>query len=265
MCLYITFLTDSLKYSTICNYISAIWSLHDFAGVHPPAKGSFLVKCTLMGARRLLGDAVLSADPLLPDDLYMLYSHLCKTKMFDLVFWAAVCLMFRCLLRVGHVTKSDHTIHRNDVVFTSYGFCLTIRSSKTIQYQERELSIPVIASPGSLLCPVFWLKRYFSRVKVPPHAPLFLDPGSQKPLSYKSFSTKLKGVINAAQLLGKYSSHSLRRGAATFLSRIGLPLHDIKTAGDWRSLSVLLYLSGDIKTRLIKDRSVAQSLLNYHF
>lgn len=265
MCLYITYLTDSLKYSSICNYISAIWSMHDFAGVQPSAKGSFLVKCTLMGARRLLGDAVLSAEPLLPNDLCALYLHLSKTNSYDLVFWAAVCLMFRCLLRVGHVTKSDHTIQRSDVEFTKYGLCLTIRSSKTIQYHERELNIPVIASPGSLLCPVFWLKRYFSRVKVPPHAPLFISPGSLSPLTYKSFSTRLKSVLAAAKLSGNYSSHSLRRGAATFLSRIGLPLHDIKTAGDWRSLSVLLYLSGDIKSRLIKDKTVAQNLSKYRF
>lgn len=44
VCCYITFLTNQVCYSTITNYVSAIWSLHDFLGVPTPAKGTFLVK-----------------------------------------------------------------------------------------------------------------------------------------------------------------------------------------------------------------------------
>lgn len=264
ICLYITYLTDSLKYSTICNYVSAVWTLHELMGVNPPAKGHFLVKCTMMGARRLLGDYVLSAEPLLPDDLVSMYAHLNHTDLRDLIFWAAICLMFRCLLRVGHVTKSVHCVCRKDLLLTKYGLCLTLRSSKTIQFAEREVLIPVIASRGSVLCPVYWIKKYLARVNVKSEEPLFIIPGSRSAMSYKWFSSRLSTLLASSGLVGNYTSHSLRRGAATYLSRIGLPLHDIKTFGDWRSLSVLLYLSGDIKTRLIKDVSVARSLRKFH-
>lgn len=233
-------------------------------GSHSPAKDSFLVKCTLMGAKRLLGDKVLSADPLLPSDLMLLYGHLDFKSFHDLMFWAAVCLAFRCLLRSCHYTGSIHHIKRNDVVFTSYGLCLTIRSSKTIQFRERELVVPVIASPGSALCPVRWLKKYLKVSKVKSSGPLFVVPGSKSPMSYKFFSKRLSTLLAATNLKGNFSSHSLRRGSATFLSRIGLPLHDIKTYGDWRSLSVLLYLSGDIETRLLKDGTVANCLKKFH-
>lgn len=264
VCLYITFLSDTSKFSTISNYVSAIWTLHEFMGVPPPAKGHFLVKCTLMGARRLLGDYVLSADPLLPDDLVSVYAHLNHNDLRDLTFWAAICLMFRCLLRVSHVTKSVHNVCRKDIVFTSYGLCLTLFSSKTIQFSERKVTVPVISSKGSILCPVFWIRKYLKHVNVSADDPLFVTPGSKTPVSYKWFSSRLKSLLTSANLVGNYSSHSLRRGAATFLSRIGLPLHDIKTFGDWKSLSVLLYLSGDVKTRLIKDATVAKNLRSFH-
>lgn len=140
---------------------------------------------------------------------------------------------------------------------------VVLRSSKTIQFSERVVKIPVIRSTGSILCPVHWLKLYLRCVKVQKNGPLFLVPSTLKPLTYKAFSDRLKAVIRSSGLVGNCTSHSLRRGCATYLSRLGLPLHDIKVYGDWRSLSVLLYLSGDIHTRLLKDREVAKSLECY--
>lgn len=263
ICLYITQLTYSLKYSTICNYLSAIWSLHDHLGYAADAKNSFLIKCTMRGARRLLGDEVLTADPLLPEDLILLYKKMDFSNLTDLMFWSALVLSYRCLLRKGHVTASPHNLLRSHVEFTTYGACLKITSSKTIQCRERLVKVPIVKSRGSLLCPIRWLRKYLSRVPVNPGAPLFLMPKSLKPMSYSYFSGRLKRAITEAGLVGRYTSHSLRRGSATYLSRLGLPLHDIKLFGDWRSLSVLLYLSWDVQTRLMKDSGVAKCLEKY--
>lgn len=263
ICLYITYLTDQVKYSTICNYLSAVWSLHEHFGYAPSARNTFLVRCTLRGARRLLGDSVLTADPLMPEDLMKLYRFMNKKSLFDLLFWCALCLGYRCLLRKSHFTYSNHTLLYSDVKFTEYGMHITLRSSKTIQYSERIVEIPVIESKGSILCPVHWLRLYLRYVKVPIDGPLFVIPGTLKPLTYRAFSDRLKAAIRASGLTGRFTSHSLRRGCATYLSRLGLPLHDIKVYGDWRSLSVLLYLSGDIHTRLVKDKQVAKSFEVY--
>lgn len=263
ICLYITHLTYTLKYSTICNYLSAVWSLHDYIGVPSSAKNSFMVKCTLRGARRLLGDTVLTADPLLPEDLILLYRQMDFSNLTDLMFWSALVLMYRCLLRKGHVTASPHNKLRSNLEFMSYGACLTVYSSKTIQFRERVVKIPIVRSQGSILCPVRWLRKYLSQVQVKPGSPLFLMPRSLKPMSYSYFTDRLKLAIKGAGLVGRYTSHSLRRGSATYLSRLGLPLHDIKLFGDWRSLSVLLYLSGDVQTRLMKDSGIAKCLEKY--
>lgn len=259
-CLYVTYLSQSLAYSSICNYLSAVWSLHEFMGYKPRAKGSFLLSCTLRGAKRLLGDCTLSADPLLPNHLVLMYSFLNFNNKRDLVFWCALCLSFRCLLRKSHFTASPHMLLRSQVEFTDYGVLISIASSKTIQFRERLVKIPIVKSPGSVLCPVRWLKVYLELCKVPDKGPLFLDYESRKPLSYHKFSERLKQLVKVAHIPGRITCHSLRRGSATYLSRLGLPLHDVKMYGDWKSLSVLLYLADDTETRLIKDYPVARSL-----
>lgn len=263
VCLYITHLSYKLKFSTICNYLSAVWSMHDYFGTPATAKNSFMVRCTLKGAKRLLGDEVLSADPLLPEDIVLLYKQMDFDNLNDLVFWSALTLSYRCLLRKCHVTSSPHAVLRSDFEFTKYGACVSVRSSKTNQFRERVLQIPIIKSHGSLLCPVRWIRKYLKKVEVQPRSQLFILPRSKKPLTYSWFSSRLKKAIEDAGLKGNYSSHSLRRGCATYLARLGVPLHDIKLMGDWRSLSVLLYLAGDLNSRLVKDVAIASNLASF--
>ena len=50
--------------------------------------------------------------------------------------------------------------------------------------------------------------------------------------------------------LSRYTSHSLRRGGATALAEANVPLHDIKVIGDWKSLSVLLYLERSLESKI---------------
>lgn len=159
-----------------------------------------------------------------------------------------------------HFTSSPHMVMRSQIDFTDYGIMVNINSSKTIQFKERVLRIPVVESPGSILCPVRWLKVYLSLCRVPKKGPLFLDLKSGKPLSYEKFSHRLKSLVKKCGIQGRITCHSLRRGSATYLSRLGLPLQDVKMYGDWKSLSVLLYLADDPVTRLQKDFPVANSL-----
>ena len=177
-----------------------------------------------------------------------------------MLFWCLFTVSFRCLLRKGHVTASPHTIQVSDITFTSYGMDLTVRSSKTIQFNERQVLVPIVESRGPL-CPVKWIRRY-TRIHRPTAA-LLCKPGTQKPPTYLWYLNRLRSACKSAGLSGKYGTHSLRRGCATFLSRIGLPLHDIRIYGDWKSLSVLLYLSADKATRYSKDKFVAHCLSRF--
>ena len=170
----------------------------------------------------------------------------------DLRFWCALLLCFRCVLRVGHVTQSPHVLHVRDIIWTSDGMDVIVSSSKTLQYKERCDVIPVVAAPSSPLCPVRFLKHYLRVTRRHPCDTLF-------GLTYSAYSTQLKSLCEKINLQGHYSTHSVRRGAASFLAQF-MPLHDVKMYGGWRSWAVLLYLSDMYDSRKVKDYVVAEKL-----
>ena len=252
VCLYITFLVRSCCYVTIANYISGLWALHDFWGFRHVESSMFLIKSTLMGAKRLLGCETVQAPPLSPQDLKKLWLKLDMNKFSDLQLWAAITLAYRCLLRVSHLVTSPHMLQVKDISFTREGVDVTIRSSKTVQFRERTQLIPIIKAENSVLCPCRFLWSYVQQARLHPTSQLF-------PYSYSKFASLFKKLCSSAGLVGNYTTHSMRRGSATFLASF-LPLHDVKSYGDWRSWSVLLYISDNYASRKIKDELVAQKL-----
>lgn len=70
---------------------------------------------------------------------------------------------------------------------------------------------------------------------------------------------------NLATCIQKHPSdlgtHSMRRSGASFLSCIGVPLHEIKSVGDLKSLAVLAYLVTPLERKEQID-SYAATVLN---
>ena len=255
VCLYITHLMKTLSFVSIKNYISSLWVLHDYFGVSHVDPDSFLIKCTINGAKRVLGSATRQVDPLYPTDLLSIFYTLKMKKWSDFTFWCAIVVSYRCLLRASHVSTSPHTMRVKDVLFWEGGMDISIYSSKTIQFSERTQLIPIVSAPGSPLCPVEPMEIYIKKCGLKPDDHLFS-------YTYKSFSARLKMACSDAKLRGDYSTHSIRRGSATYLSSF-LPLHEVKQYGDWRSLAVLLYISDNYRSRRNKDKLVADRLMDF--
>ena len=250
MCLYVTYLMRTVCYVTITNYVSSVWVLHDYHGVPHIDPETFMFKSTMKGVKRILGNATRQVDPLMPWDMTRIYRTLDMSSWMDFQFWCAVCVCYRCLLRVSHVSASPHTLRVKDIVFWCGGMDVMVHSSKTIQFKERVQCIPVLGATGSLLCPVVFLRTYISQAGLTPMDYLF-------PYTYKAFSTRLHIACAKAALVGDFATHSLRRGSATFLASF-LPLHEVKQYGDWKSWAVLLYISDNYQSRLRKDVEVAK-------
>ena len=256
VCLFIIFLARTCCYVTIQNYVSGLWALHDYWGIKHVDSSMFLIKSTMKGAKRLLGCQTVQAPPLFPQDMVRIWRVMNLDNFYDLQLWCAITVAYRCLLRVSHVTTSPHTLLVGDVTFTPGGMDITVRSSKTIQFRERLQVIPVVKAGNSVLCPVAYLRSYLAAAGLPRDSPLF-------PYTYNRFSSLFKNVCFKAGLKAKYTTHSMRRGSATFLSTF-LPLHVVKTYGDWRSWAVLLYTYTDTyTTRKEKDALVASKLSMY--
>ena len=123
VCLYITYLARKCCYVTIENYVSGLWALHDFWGFSHVKSSMFLIKSTLMGAKRLLGCETVHAPPLSPHDMKKLFRKLDMNKYADLQLWCAITLAYRCLLRVSHIVSSPHVMRVQDVSFSDTVGC----------------------------------------------------------------------------------------------------------------------------------------------
>ena len=127
--------------------------------------------------------------------------------------------------------------------------------TKTIQFQNKKLTVPIPRIPGSILCPVSMLQYYFHQV---PHfssglIPLFLyQSGLQYHiLTYPLFLHLLRQKLSTLGYKpSDYSGHSFRLGGASFAFSLRVPHELIQQQGDWNSDAYLRYLSKPLTQRL---------------
>lgn len=261
--LYITWLSRSLKYSSITNYLSALNFFLRAEDSEPINYSSHAVKTVLGGAKRSLGCFVKRAAPLLPADLQKMF-NLMSTTPGHTATRAAILTSFRGLLRKCQITESDSTLRRSDFTFYKWGMVIAIRKSKTIQFEERELLIPIAYVKNTNLCAVYWVRKHFNQIRVAASDLAFQIPAPENrcsPLSYKILQASIKHFAELATLdASSFSCHSLRRGGCTFLAIQGASIEEIKHRGDWSSETVYKYIKLPLSERIMCDMRVASSL-----
>lgn len=265
---FLTFLARTSKFSTVNNYLSAVIVLHKYHGFDASFRDTFYIQLALKGLRRILGDAHSQSIPLSPEQLLSCRRNMDGTSLFAKACWAAIVLCFRSLLRKANVLPTSSALDKNilrrsDIRFYTWGMMLTVKSTKKIQFKERQLEIPVFTLQNSLLCAVTLIREHWDEFPGAPDSPLFFKRTKQgiKPLTYNDVLGFLKDMVTGIGLdASRVGLHSLRRSGATFLCRIGVPLTDIKCIGDWRSLAVLEYLVTPIDRKLQIESSCVQQL-----
>ena len=268
ICRYIVFLSDTLKYVSVINYISAVSLLHKLYGYDRSFMDDYKVKFTLAGLRRVLGDDPPSRPTLHIQDLLAMYRHVQLQDRSERTLWACIFLGFRSLLRKSNLVMSSntdhHVIRRSAVKFFPWGMLLTISSTKTIQYGQRVITIPITYAHGSPICAVQWVQRHILDFpSQDPDSPLFLLPrnAASVPMTYSVLLTYLKRLLQrSGRNSEQFGLHSLRRAGASYMHSIGLTLEDIRQAGDWKSLAALIYLARPLQGRIETDKRVAHSL-----
>ncbi|CAC5418430.1 unnamed protein product [Mytilus coruscus] len=168
-------------------------------------------------------------------------------------FWAACLVAFFSFFRksnlfVPTLAEFDAGKHlsRQDIVFQTSGTLLRIRKSKTIQFANRLLEIPLPRILNSPLCPSQALLlhvKMIPAVSCPSPAFLHISKGTTVPLTYSTFLHMLKHSLSQLKLdTSGYSSHSFRRGGATFALECGVSSDLIQAQGDWKSEAYKGYL-----------------------
>lgn len=272
VCQFLCDIAKDLKHSTIQNYVSAINVLHRYMGVEIDFRQHYIIKCCLSGLKRKYGDCVIQKIPITVQEFQAMY--LCMDKnSYNITCWAACMLCFRTLLRKSNVVldqfkqMNDHFIKRKDVEFTPDGMIITIASTKTIQYNERQLKIPVKRVSSECFCAVALLEHCLNLFPAPPDACLFFKMTTQgvvKPLYYQDMLSFLKSAAKSVGLKpDSVGTHSLRRSGTLYLQSLGVPLHDIQTMGDWKSMAVLMYLATTFDRKLQIEQASADYFKNY--
>ena len=271
MCRYVVFLSGSVKYRTIQNYVSGVISLNNYAGRNVKyIRSEFEFIMTLAGIRRTLGDP----DPVRPSftlqNLLLMSTFVNRQSSDERVMWACIALSFRSLLRKSNIVPdsqtetSGHFLRRGAVHFTEWGMEISVSSSKTIQYGQKIHKVPVTYSPGSPLCAATLFREHC--VEFPsadPMSPAFVLRRGDRvvPLTYAKLLGFLKRLMRSSGLDPERAGmHSLRRAGALYMYGLGLTIEDIRQAGDWNSMAALLYLTKPYASRIDTDRIVSRCL-----
>ncbi|CAC5369965.1 unnamed protein product [Mytilus coruscus] len=135
--------------------------------------------------------------------------------------------------------------------------------AKFIQCGERILKIPLFKIDDSILCPVTAYNRMCRVIPAPEESPAFVIKrnASLKTVTYKQFQSKLKRIISLTSRDPRlYSTHSFRRGVASFAFQARVPSELIQLHGDWASDAYKLYFYFTMQEKISVAESMAKLL-----
>lgn len=260
ICRYVAYLARTMKYNSVKQYLNIIRLLHEEFGLPSPLKCNFSLTCTLRGIKRHLGNSVTRKKPITPEMLRQILAKLDITSSFDATIWAVCLTMFYGLLRrsnvlVNSASKFDTSKHlrRRDILFFPWGILVSIRWSKTIQFQSKTFDIPFPRLKDNVLCPVQAVFNYQQQTlgaEMDSAAFTYRLNNKLVVLTSEKFVNRVRECLSLYDIDTKdIASHSFRRGGATFCYSVGLSPDSIKLLGDWKSTCYQDYIDNDVKSR----------------
>lgn len=270
---YVAYLARSLKPQCIPQYLNYISLIHQECGLPNPISRNWVISSTLTGIKRTLGCVINRKLPITPELLLSIYKHLSLRSSFHTTFWAVCLTSFFGFFRKSHILPTSRASFnpnqqflKSDFSFYQWGVLITVRWSKTLQFQERVVQVPIFYIRSSPLCPVsaiINMLHHSHRSNHIPSSPMFTwspAPSSPSvPLTYGEFVSFLRSMLALIGLApDDYASHSFRRGGASLALLAGVPIEQIKALGDWSSDAVFLYLHSPLSVRLQAQDSLSK-------
>ena len=272
ICRYVALLARTHKFSSIKQYMNIIRILHLEWDLPNPLADNYHISSVLKGIRRDLGDNPINRKlPMTPNILMRILCVLDLSDSAHCTFWAACLVMFYGMLRRSNVMPSssstfEHSKHlrRQDIRFTANNLIIIIRWSKTIQFRQRILTLPLPRILSHPLCPLQATFKAFQRTcSAPPTGPAFIISESPpyQPLTVNNFNQILRQSLMRIGLdPTQFTSHSFRRGGASWAYQNDVPVDTIKTIGDWRSNAYQRYVIDSSNSINKAMQKVAQSV-----
>lgn len=246
LCIYSEFLARSFKsVQSIRNYLNGVKVLYLLLGFPVDIFSTYELKLTLTGLNRKLQHLLKQAFPITLEILDKFRSYLDFDDPLDATFWCLFLFALYLLSRKSNLVPVsaktfDKTkqLCRGDATVYSSLLVVKFRWTKTIQFGNRILKIPLLAYPSSTFCPVQAYKRmcYLNPCNSNDAAFSYIKNEKSIPITYTQFQKKLRDLIYKIGLNPKlFSSHSFRRGGATLAFKAGVSPNSIQLMGDWKS------------------------------
>ena len=251
--------------STVGNYISGVRRLFTLLELDLPPSNSIEVQLALKGLKRTNCIVPKRATPLTPLILLDVFKVINLKDKLHVAVWCALLFGFFAMFRISQMCPKNSSqvskvLHHKDIVVTSRCCYITLKWSKTIQCRQREVTIPLLALSDSPLCPVTAYKLLCAASVFSQSMPVFQND-SANVLLYKEFTTIFKHLI---ALTGRdpsgFTTHSMRRGGATWAFKCGVPEHLIQVQGDWASDAYKKYLDISLDQKMSVFKLMSSSL-----
>ena len=266
--------TKNITYATLMNKISAIKKFYYLCGyklnMDDPAIQLLLAAC-----KREYSSASKPKLPIEPGHLLLIKSILeTQNPMHQLFFVALIIQYFGCLRKSNLLPPSVRGyspfkhLSRADIIIFPDQIVLSLPWTKTLQHANDILTIPIVQVPGSILDPVSIYKDFVLQNPLPsPRMPAFsLFTGSKFViLTQQLYIELLKLYLERLHLPSHaYSSHSVRRGAATTMFQAKVPKKLLKMHGGWKSSCYERYIQPSSSDKVIPSK-LMQKFINSRY
>ena len=220
LCRYAAYLADIKKLSTasLPKYLNIVRLLHIESGLANPLANNWYLESISRGIRREKGAPPLRKLAITPVILTKIRDLLNLGSPLHVVFWAACLTVFLASSGtnvLAPATRFDPAKHlcRSDIIVHPWGLEV-IKWSKTLQFRERNVSVPLPYIKGHPLCPTTAVVHAFSLTSA---ALTYPTLSGVQPLRYPQFVKMLRQFLKDIGLPAQMSAgHSFRRGGASF-------------------------------------------------
>lgn len=275
--MYSAFQARTVRHSTVLQYLKGLRDFYSRRGLTDFASPTVWTSLyrVLKGIRRCGAGSVCQKAPITPAMLALFMRSNNLTSNFGRALCACLLVTFFGFFRKSNTTAKDsspfapsHCISVCDITVDAARHCLKIcvRSTKTVQFGERQVTVWVQGCEGHILDPVGAWHEHLQANYPPPVAPAFsyavAAPQRLAPVTYKQLVAAAKSM---AQLAGVdpalVSGHSFRRGGASYAALVGVPDMLIQRQGDWRSLCYRSYIVCPPDVHLRATKAMLQNMV----
>ena len=248
LCRFGQFLARTFQSSeAVGNYQSGVRTCQAMLGFEVPSPQEKQMQLFTQGLKRILLHEVKQAEPITPQLLLRLSTVIDYTDHIEMVAWVATLLGFTMFLHKSNLVPEamdkfdpEQQFTRADIQVTGplEPIMVDLRWTKTIQFKEKVLRLPVLPVSNKKICPVLWIHYMINTIPAQPTDPAFTIyyQGIKTALSANQLLARLQKWLKLIkEQEERYSLHSLRRGGATFAFQSNMEHEMIKLLGDWTS------------------------------